>query len=188
MGLCHSIIEDNVGYGVTQEYVDQMELAIDPATKEQQLRGAFLEPAEAFFVPQERIIASLGIGSIKQAQMARKLPAEQEPLPGRKYVIFWDPSVTRDPTAVVVLNVTVKPWIGVYFKHYPKPLDTTELLNQMVMLHEYFNGAIDPTHLRPTSRAITGYDATSLGGRMWADMLRGYAPTVVSTSVDLTRN
>lgn len=171
-----SVIADNVGYGVTQEYVDQMELAIDPATKEQQLRGAFLAPSEAFFVPQERIIASMGIGEIAQARAARSLPAEQLPRAGRKYVIFWDPSVTKDPTAVVVLDVTRKPWTGVYFKHYPKPMDTTELLNQMVMLHNRFNGASDPRGLIEPSRAITGYDATSLGGRMWADMLRSVRP------------
>jgi len=174
--VCWSVISDNVGFGVTQSYVDEMEEGLDETTREQQLRGAFLEPAEAFFIPQERIIASMGIGNLPQALLAQKLPAEQTPKPGRKYVAFWDPSVTKDPTAVVVLDITTKVWFGVYFRHYPKPMDTTELLNQITMLHHHYNGAEDNTKMIGNSVCITGYDATSLGGRMWADMLRRLRP------------
>ena len=35
-----------------------MEEDVDPATKEQQLRGAFLTPQDAFFVPTANILAS----------------------------------------------------------------------------------------------------------------------------------
>jgi hypothetical protein len=174
--LCWSVIQDNVGFGVTQAYVDYMEGSINPLTREQQLRGAFLEPAEAFFVPQEPIIASMGIGDGDRAIMVRKLPAEQGPKPGHKYVIFWDPSVTKDPTAVVVLDITRKPWIGVYFKNWRTPMDTMELLNQIVMLHSHYNSAFDPTRLVEKSKATTGFDATAMGGHMWGHMLRGLKP------------
>jgi hypothetical protein len=173
-----SVIQDNVGFGVTQGYVDAMEDSINADTKEQQLRGAFLTPSEAFFVPQDKIIAALGVGEGPLARQAQKLPMEQFPAYGHRYVIFWDPSADGgDPTAVVVLDITRIPWTGVYFKHYPRAMDTTEMLNQMVMLHNRYNNLIDPTRLREATRAVTGFDATSLGGRMWADLLRSVRPS-----------
>ena len=47
--LVWSILQDNVGYGVTQEELDYQEESQDPATKEAKLRGAVLFPAKAFF-------------------------------------------------------------------------------------------------------------------------------------------
>lgn len=176
--LVWATIADNIGFGISAEYAEAMELALDPATKEQQLRGAFLEPAEAFFVPQDRIISAFGVGDTALAKQARILPAEDKPKPGHRYVIFWDPSVSGagDPTACVVIDITRKPWIGVQFRHYPKPLDTYGLLNEMLMLHNFWNSGEDPTRLLERSTATTGWDATALGGRMWSDLLRSVRP------------
>lgn len=165
--VCWSVITDNVGFGITQEQVDHMEANLDPATKEQQLRGAFLEPAEAFFVPGDRILASF----------QRGLADVEQPRPGRKYAIFWDVSVASDPTVAVVIDITQPKWRGVYFKHYPRPMGITQLLNEMTMLHTHYNSAEDPKRLLPRSRATTGYDATSLGGVMFKQMLRHLTPS-----------
>lgn len=167
MAVCWSVITDNVGFGITQAEVDRMEATLDPATKEQQLRGAFLEPAEAFFVPGESILKCF----------TNKLPNEDQPKPGHKYVIFWDPSISSDPTAVIVLDVTKKPWTGVYFKHYVRPMGISELLNAMTMLHNHWNSAEHPQRLVARSRAITGYDATSMGGAMFKQLLRSINPS-----------
>jgi hypothetical protein len=165
--VCWSVITDNVGFGITQAEVDRMEATLDPATKEQQLRGAFLEPAEAFFVPGENILACF----------TKKLAAEDKPKPGHRYVIFWDPSVSSDPTAVLVIDITTKPWVGVYFRHYIRPMSMPALLNEMASLHFLWNSARHPQRLVPQSKAITGYDATSMGGAMFKQMLREIQPS-----------
>lgn len=148
-----STIADNVGYGLTDAEVERMERDLDPSTKEQQLRGAFLEPSEAFFTPSN-IVSDIFLP---------RLPDEQAALPGHKYVIFWDPSIAQDPTAVVVLDVTEEPWTGVYFKHYLRPPSVVELVNDMVGLHYAYASAKDPDG-KNMSRAVTGFDATSMGG------------------------
>jgi hypothetical protein len=156
--LCWSHVSDNVGFGITQQEIDRMEENLDPTTKEQQLRGAFLEPAEAFFIPTEKMLAVFD-----------KDMAESElPVRGHRYVIFWDPSVAADPTAVVVLDVGVKPWKGVYFKHYGKPAAFNQLIGDIYALHALYNsdGAI----------AITGFDATSMGGAVVRQSLANLHP------------
>lgn len=160
-----SVITDNVGFGLSQAEVDDMEARLDPATKEQQLRGAFLEPAEAFFTPTDKVLAAF-----------RDIPAEVAPEAGHKYVAFWDPSLSSDPTAVVVLDVTRKPWTGVYYRHYKRPMGITELINEIVKVHGLFNGAADPRRVLPRSRCVTAYDATSMGGVMIGQLLRGISP------------
>ena len=164
-----STIADNVGFGVTQVEVDRMEATLDSATKEQQLRGTFLAPAEAFFVPTDRVLAAF----------RRRMPNEAAPLPGHRYVIFWDPSSGKegaDPSPVVVLDITKKPLIGVYFRHYPFPMGIIELVNAMVGLHGIYNGATDPMRMLPPSRAITGWDATSMGGQIVSQLVSGIRP------------
>ncbi len=161
-----SVITDNVGFGLTEQMVAELELTVDQATKEQQLRGAFLEPAEAFFVPSARVLE----------MFTSSLPIEQEPKPGRKYVIFWDPSISSDPTAVIVLDITTKPWKGVYFRHWPKPMGITELVNAMTGLHHLYNSASDERGLLPKSKAITGFDGTSMGGQIIAKLMASLRP------------
>lgn len=165
--LVWSHVSDNVGFGLTQDAVDRMEAGIDPATKEQQLRGAFLEPTDAFFVPA-RII--------DQAFRA-DLPLAEWPKVNHKYVISWDPSATTDPTVAIVIDVTQKPWRGVYFKRYEKPLGETGLLVEIYKLHAFYNGGSTPRklHQRPPV-AITVFDSTSMGGSMISHSLRKLTP------------
>ena len=165
IALVWSHISDNVGYGLTQEDVDFMEADVDPATKEQQLRGAFLEPLDAFFVPSAQIAGAF----------TRKLVAEEDPKNDHHYIIFWDPSVASDPTVVVVLDVTRKPWRGVYFRRWAKPMPVRELLSEMARVHNYWN-SIDPTHAGARPRAITGFDASSMGGVMLKQELASMTP------------
>ena len=148
-----STVADNVGFGLSAAEVERMERDLDPSTKEQQLRGAFLEPSEAFFTPSNIVT------DIFLPHLADEVAA----LPGHNYVIYWDPSIASDPTACVVLDVTVEPWVGVYFKHYLRPPSVVELINDMVGLHFAYNGAKDAQGKHP-SRAVTGFDATSMGG------------------------
>jgi hypothetical protein len=143
-----------------------MERDLNPATKEQQLRGAFLEPLEAFFVPQDRILAAF----------TKDLPNEQKPIDGHQYAIFWDPSISSDPTAVVVLDVTEYNWEGVYFRHYERPMDVAGLTNAIWQLHGLYNGAITPNRISVPSTAITGWDATSMGGQLVKGLLAGLTP------------
>lgn len=177
--LCWSTVVDNMGYGIDPDEAAKMEVRLGES-KEQALRGAFLDPKEAFFVPQEPIIASMGIGDgdghRSRVATARKLPHEQKPLPGHRYVIFWDPSVSNDPTACAVIDVTKDVWVGVAERYYEKPLDTDRLLYEIRALHNAWNSATDRTHLLDTSKAVTGFDSTAMGGKMWADMLRGIRP------------
>lgn len=173
--LCWSTMADNIGYGIAAEEAALMEIRLGES-KEQALRGAFLDPKEAFFVPQEPIIASMGIGDGEVARVARRLPREQDPLPGHRYAIFWDPSVSNDPTAGLVIDVTKDVWLGVAERYYERPLDTTRLLYEIRTLHAAYNGATDPTGLLERSKAVTGFDSTAMGGKMWADMLRGLRP------------
>lgn len=161
-----SVITDNVGYGLTEQLVASLESTVDEATKEQQLRGAFLAPSESFFVPPDRVLE----------MFTTDLPIEERPQPGHKYVIFWDPSIASDPTAVIVLDVTTKPWRGVYFRHWPRPMSVTELVNAMLGLHYLYNGATDDRGLLPGSKAITGFDGTSMGGQIIAQMMKGLRP------------
>jgi hypothetical protein len=150
-----SVVADNVGYGLTQGEVDRMEATLDPSTKEQQLRGAFLEPSEAFFTPS----------SIVTDIFVPNLPDEQAPIEGHRYIIYWDPSIASDPTAVIGLDVTKEPWLGVYFRHYLRPPSVTELINDMTGVHYAYSSARD-IRGKNQSYALTGFDATSMGGNI----------------------
>lgn len=165
--LVWAFIDDNLGYGIDAEEIERMERTINPATKEQQLRGAFLEPAEAFFVPQAQILAAFD----------NSLPQEQQPVPGHVYVEFWDPSISSDPTTVIVLDVTEKPWVGVYHRHYEKPLDVTQLVGEMYRVHRYYHDFKDPKNwLSVPSKSTCGFDATSMGGQIVLGLLQPLHP------------
>ena len=171
--VCWSHITDNVGYGLSQEAVDLMESGLDETTKEQQLRGAFLEPSEAFFAPIKSTLEAFRARDAK----GRPIPALVGPRPGRKYVIFWDPSLASDPTAAVVLDVTnPEQWVGVALKHHKKPLGIVELVQEMYAVHLLYNSAEDPARQKPKSVAITGFDATSMGGQAIKQLLTGISP------------
>jgi len=164
--VCWSIVDDNVGFGLTRGEVDRMEANLDETTREQQLRGAFLEPAEAFFVPSAAVLKAF----------RKDLPELALPLAGHSYVIMWDPSVAADPTACVVLDVTADPWRGVALKHHKKPLSITELISEMYALHALFNSKTDPKGLKARSRAITGFDSTSMGGKIVQQLVASIHP------------
>ena len=160
--LVWSHVQDNVGYGLTQEQVDYMEGSIDES-KEQSLRGAFLTPTKAFFVPQERVTRAFRNG----------IPDSQEPQAGRRYVAFWDPSVGNDPTVLMVIDVTGLEWIGVYFQRWEKPMGYDELMREMNRVHVKWNGVRTRTS---RSTCTTGFDATSMGGLIIKQGLRRIQP------------
>lgn len=166
-GLVWSTVLDNIGFGISQKEADRMERDLDPATKEQQLRGAFLEPAEAYFVPSDQI----------DRAFLKDLPEEALPRPGHVYVISWDPSATTDPGVVIVLDVTKKVWVGVHFQRWERPLGETALLTEIFKLHALYNGGSTPRHpfLRPP-RAMTTWDETSMGGALIGQALAGLSP------------
>ena len=164
--LVWATIIDNEGYGIASSEITRMERELVSETKEQQLRGAFLEPAEAFFVPQGRILDAFD----------KSLPDEQRPEPGHLYAIFWDPSLASDPTAVVVLDVTYLPWVGVYMRWYQRPLDVTQLTGAIFQLHGDYHNYKDNNRLSVASHAVTGWDATSLGGAMVKGLLAPLNP------------
>lgn len=165
--LLWSTVADNVGFGISDEAVARMERSIDAATKEQQLRGAFLEPADAYFVPSELI----------DKAFKSKLPLEERPIPGHTYIASWDPSATTDPTVAIVLDVTKKPWRGVYFRRYERPLGETKLLTEIFALHALYNGgATQRMQHVPQPRCLTTFDSTSMGGAMLAQSLAKLSP------------
>ena len=164
--LVWAVIDDNRGYGISPEEVERMERELNPATKEQQLRGAFLEPAEAFFVPQDAIIKVF----------QNDLPDEQGPVPGHSYAVFWDPSVSSDPTAAIILDVTNKPWDGVWFRWFERPLDITRLIGEITAAHRLYHAHSDNNILSVPTRAVTGFDATSMGGAIVKGLLAPVYP------------
>lgn len=166
--LVWATIQDNVGYGYDQQAVDAMEADLHESTKEQQLRGAFLEPAEAFFVPQAKILDAFD----------HTLPNEQTPEIGHRYAIFWDPSVSSDPTACIVLDTTdPDDWVGVYHRWYAKPMDIAQLVNEIGKVHNLYHD-FRPTVRGPVapSYAVTGFDATSMGGQIVKGLLNFIHP------------
>jgi hypothetical protein len=156
--LVWSTVEDNIGFGIPREEADRMEATLDPATKEQNLRGAFLEPAEAYFVPSVYVTDAFIKG----------LPQDMQPEEGHQYVIAWDPSSSSDPSVGIVIDVTEEPWSGVHFRYYPKPIGDTKLLIEIYSLHALYNSG--------GATAITGYDETSMGGAMIKQSLQGLYP------------
>lgn len=164
LSLVWSHISDNIGYGFSQEDADFMELDVDPATKEQQLRGAFLNPPEAFFAPIE---------DIEKAFVP--MPIETEPQNNRQYVIFWDVSIASDPTVCIVLDVSSEVAKGVYYRRWEKPMPFRELIAEMTRLHYYYN---TPIQYSPGAapRAMTGFDASSMGGVAVRQELVGLSP------------
>lgn len=161
--LVWSTIADNAGYGISQDEIDRMERDLDPATKEQQLRGAFLEPAEAFFTPTGQILKAF-----------QNIPEHVPALAGHNYVIAWDPSVASDPTAAYVLDVTAKPWHVVEEVWERKPLGILPLVDRIFGLHNRRSG--EGRHGFNRSTAITGYDSTAMGGAIVKQMLTGLTP------------
>ena len=164
--LVWAIITDNLGFGLGQVEIDRMEKDLNPSTREQQLRGAFLEPAQAFFLPQEPILKAF----------RDDLPHTQQPVPGHQYAIFYDPSVASDPTAAIVLDCTTWPWVGVYFGHWEKPMDVTSLVGEMFSVHRLYHDYKDKNVLSAPTRAILGFDATSMGGQVIRQLLAPINP------------
>ncbi len=165
-GLTQSTIEDNIGFGVTQEEVNRMYASMSEDKRDQNLRGAFLSASDVFFRPQSLIDKAFN----------PKLPKMQKPQPGHRYSIFWDPSQSSDPTAVVVLDVTTFPWIGVYYDWQSTPVGFDRLVTQVFGLHQLYNNATDRLGRFNKSMATTGFDATSMGGAIMASALMGLSP------------
>lgn len=164
--LVWSTISDNVGFGIEQADVDRMERDLDESTKEQQLRGAFLEPSEAFFTPASAVL-----------RIFADLPAYVPPKPNHRYIIFWDPSVSADPTSAHVLDVTTQPWVGVFEKYYRKAPAINQLVHDMYVLHGLYSGAGILTKMGEVPPiATTGFDATSMGGAILKQHLVRLAP------------
>lgn len=164
LSLVWSHMSDNIGFGFSQDDADFMELDVDPATKEQQLRGAFLEPQDAFFVP---------VSDIEKA--FRPMPQEVAPENGHQYIIFWDVSLASDPTVCVILDVTHEPFKGVYYRRWEKPMPFRELVTEMTRLHYYYNTPVQYSAGNPP-RAMTGFDASSMGGVAVRQELSGISP------------
>lgn len=163
-GVTWSTVDDNLGFGYTETEMARMEARLDETTKEAQLRGAFLEPTEAFFRPSDRILRAF----------SGKLPDSMLPKPGHTYVAFWDPSVSSDPTACIVLDTTKKPWVGVKCIWHRKPLGIDQLLVQMWETHVLYGGARNDWGI--SSRITTGFDSTSMGGQIISQSLVGLRP------------
>lgn len=152
ISLVWSHLSDNVGYGFSKDDAAFMEIDVDEATKEQQLRGAFLEPQNAFFTP---------IQSIEPA--FRKIPDERDPQNDHEYAIFWDVSLSSDPTVVIVIDKTERPFKGVYYRRWKKPMPFRELVSEMQRLHFYFSTA-HHGRIGRAPKVVTGFDASSMGG------------------------
>lgn len=162
--VVHSTVDDNRGYGLTAEEIERQERELAPGTKEQQLRGAFLEPSEAFFAPGDRILAAF----------KPNLSEAEEPIGGHRYIVFWDPSISYDPMAGYVLDTTRKPWRVVREVYERRPQGFSSLINQMFGLHGLYNSALDP--LLGKSSALTGYDDTGMGGKIIGEQMAGIHP------------
>jgi hypothetical protein len=161
VALVWSHVSDNVGFGISPEEAARKEQELDqlsPEKKLQMLEGAFLEPSEAFFVPSESITPAF------RADLPVDVPAEE----GHRYVIFFDPSVSTDPTAAYVLDVTKKPWVVVQEFYEKKGRGFTSLLQRMREMHAARN---------IKSKAMTGYDATSMGGKIFKEEMRDINPS-----------
>lgn len=162
-------ISDNVGFGISAEEAARKERELPEETKEQQLRGAFLEPREAFFVPSDQVLHAF----------KRDIHAEQPAVQGHRYVIFWDPSISSDPTAGYVVDTTKKPWRVTQEFHEAKPRGFTWLLNKMRDVHSLHQLPIrDELALgRSLNSVVTGYDATSMGGAIFKEALSSLKPS-----------
>ena len=163
--LVVSHITDNAGFGLTNEEVDFLiEDQKDDPIAAQTLWGGFVMPADAFFVPQDNILRS----------WIKGLRDRQRPQNNHRYVIFWDPSVSSDPTVCIVVDVTKKPWRGVWMKRWETPMTANTLLEEMQKVHRVWNTPPDRNGFPP--RAITGYDSTSMGGAILTQQLEGMSP------------
>lgn len=159
-----STVDDNVGFGLAALEVERQERELDPATKEQQLRGAFLEPAEAFFVPTDAILKAF------RPDLADFVDTQA----GRTYIAFWDPAIASDPMAAYVLDVSRKPWRVVQEIWERKPSGFNSLISQMYGVHAQRNGKVDP--VLGKSVCLTGYDETGMGGKIIAGQMSGLSP------------
>ena len=157
--LVYATTYDNVGYGVSQAQVDLRENTMDAQAKDRALYGAFLEPEEAFFVPAANILTSF----------RKDLRLGDDPVANRPYVIFWDPSAASDPSAGYVLDVSSKPWKVVAEMYEQRPRGIHSLISEMIGVHTKYTMA--------KARAITGYDATGMGGKIVKQLLGDLRPS-----------
>jgi len=148
---------DNAGYGLSVDEINRREDTLDEQAKEQALRGAFLEPAEAFFVPSEQTLKAF-----------LNLPSDVPPEPQHNYVIFWDVSVASDPTAAYVIDVSATPWRVVHETYTKRPEGIQKLIPAMFGLHGLYASE--------GGASITGFDETGMGGAMVRQMLTGLTP------------
>ena len=162
--LVYSVVSDNEGYGLESTEIERMERDLDPATKEQQLRGAFLEPSDAFFLPITDILKAFKPG----------MDLDGTALPGHVYIIFWDPSVSMDPTAGYVLDVTGKRWKVVREIYYRTPRGINSLIPEMYGQHQMYGTA--ENEFMGQSKVLTGYDETGFGGKIIGQSLAGLTP------------
>jgi hypothetical protein len=163
--LVWSHITDNSGFGLDPDEVDFMiEDQKDDPISGQTLYGAFLNPIDAYFVPSE---------NIKDAWVKGLL--EKGPQNNHRYAIFWDVSMSQgDPTVCIVLDIGKKPWRGVEFRRWENSMSNAALIQEIIETHRKWNAPIDSTGFQP--RAITGFDSTSLGGKIIDEQLSSISP------------
>jgi hypothetical protein len=162
-----SHITDNAGFGLSHEEVEFMiQDQKDDPMSQQTLWGGFVMPQDTFFVPTSNILQS----------WVKGLQQREGPQNNHRYVIFWDPSVAGagDPTVCIVLDVTRRPWRGVWMRRWEQPMQVDALLQEMLKVHAHWNTAKDNVGFPP--RAITGYDATSMGGKILTQSLERMTP------------
>lgn len=160
VALLVSHTSDNVGYGLPAEEFERKKAQLQATaegTIDQQLEGAFLEPQEAFFVPHEMVTKAFV-----------DIPEYVPPLKDHRYISFWDPSISSDPTAGYVLDVSSKPWRVVQEVWERKPLGFVPLLSRIREIHADRN---------TVGRCMTGYDATSMGGAIFREALANVKPS-----------
>lgn len=148
---------DNIGYGLTQDNFDEITAGLPAHLIPQNVDGYFIEGEGAYF-------HAPAVEAIFDADME----PEREPERGRRYVQGADMGISHDATWGLVLDYTVKPWLGVRVRKRQGRQSIPSVVNMIREGHLLYQ--------QDGAMCSTVVDDTGMGGKMYRQELAVIRP------------
>lgn len=159
---------DNIGYGIDQSMFDRIVASLPPNLIPQNIDGHFIEGRLNFF-PAQSVDRAFVKGEhddlcVVSCPVVHGLPEQQQAQRGHRYVQGVDPAVTNDSMWSIVLDSTLEGLaVGVSAARIKGRTTGPAIAALASNQHRSFDV--------PGSGCITAIDATSMGGKIFRDLL-----------------
>lgn len=148
---------DNIGFGLTQENFDDIVAGFPAHLVPQNIDGYFIEGEGAYF-------HAPAVDAIFDPEMEAERPPEKL----RRYVQGVDPGIQHDATWGIVLDYTVRPWVGVRVRKRQGRQALPAVVNMIAEQRLLYS--------QQGSVCTTIVDETGMGGKMYRQEFNDLRP------------